>query len=207
MNEQLEEFEAQLNNLTLAKRAGLYVVVFLLIVYGSWNFFGEDMSNRIVSKKEAIVSLEQQNKKNNIRSLQRVLEKTKRETLALEDDIVNLHFKEQFVRTRLESLDFIYFNDMGIAIILDGILKNSLKYNIDIKTIQYKKENKSYVPHIEEREEIDIFGDGSFKNIMQLFQYIDSINALLQIKLIHIDISDEEITNFELKISHYGVEL
>ena len=207
MNEQLEQLETQLDNMPLIKRVGVYAFLFIAILYGGWSFFGEEISDKIIAKEDAIALLEQKNKKNNIKSLEQMIKKTKKESLALEDDIVNLHFKEQFVRGRLESLDFIYFNDMGIAMILDGILKNSLKYNIDIKIIQYKDKEIDYAAHIEEREQIEISGDGSFKNIMQLLQYIDSINALLELRGINIDISDDEITNFELKISHYGVEL
>jgi hypothetical protein len=207
MNEQLQLLEEQLESLELSKRIGLYLVVFIAIVYSSWNFFGEDLSNEIATKEDAIASLEQKLQKNNIKSLERVLKKTKTSILTLQDDIVALRFKEQFIINKLESLDFVYFNDMGIAEILDGILKKSLKYHIDINLIEYEAKDVSYVPHIKEREDIVILANASFKSIMQLVNYIDSINALLQIREISVGISDDDITNFKIKISHYGVEI
>jgi len=209
MNEQLQLLEEQLESLELSKRIGLYLVVFIAIVYSSWNFFGEDLSNEIVTKEDAIASLEQKLQKNNIKSLERVLKKTKTSILTLQDDIVALRFKEQFIINKLESLDFVYFNDMGIAEILDGILKNSLKYHVDINLIEYEAKDVSYVPHIKEREYVVISGDAPFKSIVQLINYIDSINALLQIRDISVNISEDDniTTNFKLKISHYGVEI
>ena len=207
MNEQLQLLEEQLESLELSKRIGLYLVVFIAIVYSSWNFFGEDLSNEIVTKEDAIASLEQKLQKNNIKSLERVLKKTKTSILTLQDDIVALRFKEQFIINKLESLDFVYFNDMGIAEILDGILKNSLKYHIDINLIEYETKDVLYVPHIKEREDVVILANASFKSIMQLVDYIDSINALLQIREISVDISDDDTTSFKIKISHYGVEI
>jgi len=207
MNEQLQLLEEQLESLELSKRIGLYLVVFIAIVYSSWNFFGEDLSNEIATKEDTIASLEQKLQKNNIKSLERVLKKTKTSILTLQDDIVALRFKEQFIINKLESLDFVYFNDMGIAEILDGILKTSLKYHIDINLIEYEGKDVSYVPHIKEREDIVILANASFKSIMQLVNYIDSINALLQIREISVDISDDDITNFKIRISHYGVEI
>jgi len=209
MNEQLQLLEEQLESLELSKRIGLYLVVFIAIVYSSWNFFGEDLSNEIATKEDAIASLEQKLQKNNIKSLERVLKKTKTSILTLQDDIVALRFKEQFIINKLESLDFVYFNDMGIAEILDGILKNSLKYHIDINLIEYETKDVLYVPHIKEREDVVILANASFKSIMQLVDYIDSINALLQIRDISVNISEDDniTTNFKLKISHYGVEI
>jgi len=207
MNEQLQLLEEQLESLELSKRIGLYLVVFIAIVYSSWNFFGEDLSNEIATKEDAIASLEQKLQKNNIKSLERVLKKTKTSILTLQDDIVALRFKEQFIINKLESLDFVYFNDMGIAEILDGILKNSLKYHVDINLIEYEAKDVLYVPHIKEREDVVILANASFKSIMQLVNYIDSINALLQIREISVGISDDDITNFKIKISHYGVEI
>jgi tripartite-type tricarboxylate transporter receptor subunit TctC len=98
---------------------------------------------------------------------------------------------------------------MGIAEILDGILKTSLKYHINIEVIQYKSKDVTYAAHIKEREYVVISGDAPFKSIVQLINYIDSINALLQIRDISVNISEDDniTTNFKLKISHYGVEI
>ena len=207
MNEQLQQLEIQLANFTLVKKIGIYVFIFIAIVYASWNFFGEELNTSILTNKDSIISFEQKLKKNNIKSIEQSHKKTEKNILILKDDIISLRFKEQFIINKLESLDFVYFNDAGIAEILDGILKNSLKYDVDINMIKYESKDVVYAAHVKEREQIVILGEASFKNIMQLIQYIDSINALLQIREIDVDISEEDVTKFKLQISHYGVQL
>ena len=47
MNEQLEQLEFQLSEMPLAKRLGLYIFIVIAILFGSWNYFGEDLSLEI----------------------------------------------------------------------------------------------------------------------------------------------------------------
>jgi hypothetical protein len=86
-------------------------------------------------------------------------------------------------------------------------LEKSLQKSIDIKLISSKDVYSDYVPFIKQREEISIFGSGSYKSILELIQYLDSFNALLKITDIKVFIEEKSITSFEIKISHYGVEL
>ncbi len=207
MNEQIEQLEYQLEEMPLVKRLGIYIVIFISILYLSWNFFVQDMALEIESAEENIVSLEKKLQKNSIKSIKRAIKKTKDESLVLEDDNTNLHFKNQFIRSKLESIGFIYYGSMGAAQILDDILKNSLKDRIDIKFITSKKRDEPYIEHINEKEQIHVSGLGSFKSIMKLLYNIDNLNALLGIREIVISIDEDDNTNFDLNISHYGVEL
>lgn len=206
MNEQLEQLENQLEELPLAKRITLYATIIISFSVASWFLFGETMDLEIQANKDSITALETKFKKNSIGALKKGIKISKKESLVLQEELVDIRFKDRFIQGKLESLGFIIFDEMGIAQILDDILRNSLKNYIDIHNISSQNINKTDKAHVVEKEYITIIGSGSFKSIMALTQYIDSLNALLRIKNISIKLEDD-LTIFELSISHYGVEL
>ena len=206
MNEQLEQLESQLAETPFAKRIGLYITIILSFIVASWYLFGETSYTEIETKKDSIYSLESKLQKNNKKVLEKITKKTKIEILTLEEEITNIKYKDKFIQAKLESLGFVIFNEIGIAQILDDILKNSLKNYIDIELINSTQINQAEGMHIVEKEQIEISGSSSFKNIVSLVQYIDSLNALIKIKNISIYL-DSDKTNFDVNISHYGVEL
>ncbi len=207
MNEQLEQLELQLAEMPLLKRLGVYFVVFVSIVYAGWYTFGEDLSLKIESNEQKIANLEKKISKNSLKSLSSAIVKINKKILIVEDQLVTLHFKEQFVKTQLDTLNFVYYNDFGIATVLDKILKNSLSEKIDIDYLRTTKNKVDYAPHIVDQEQITIQGNGTFRGILSLIQHIDYYNALLQIQEIRVFIDEEGVTNFDLNISHFGVEI
>jgi len=207
MNEQLEQVEQQLEDMPLAQRIGLYVVILGCIVYMSWNLFGEDMSNEISTKEETITSLHQKLKKNSIKSLEKAIKKAKKEQLKLTEDITNLNFKDQFIKSKLDALGFIYFSQKGKAEVLDNILKESLKNSLNVEYIVSVDTNIKFAPHITQRQEIEIQATGSFKGILSLLQYVDSLQTLMQLKTLSVYIDDDSNTVCNIKLIQYGANL
>ena len=207
MKEYAKELEEQLEQMPKQKRLFIYISIIVLSVFMSWNLFGEDMNLEVIFKEESIVSLQSKLQKNSIKTLENAIRVAKQDSFALEDDIIKLNFKNQFIRTKFESINFIFFNQVGIAQILDDILKQSLKNSIDIKIINYKDVKVPIELHLVEEEQIEIKGSASFKNIMKLMQYIDNINSLLKVNSVDVYIDENIDTNFNLNISHYGVKL
>ncbi len=207
MKDYTKELEEQLEQMPKQKRLFIYISIIVLSVFMSWNLFGEDMNLEVIFKEESIVSLQSKLQKNSIKTLENAIRVAKQDSFALEDDIIKLNFKNQFIRTKFESINFIFFNQVGIAQILDDILKQSLKNSIDIKIINYKDVKVPIELHLVEEEQIEIKGSASFKNIMKLMQYIDNINSLLKVNSVDVYIDENIDTNFNLNISHYGVKL
>jgi len=208
MNEQLEQFEEQLNEMDYTKKIAIYVVIFISIVYMSWNFFGEDMNQNIEDLQENILTLEKKLQKNNIKTLERAIAKAKKEKLVLDDRLTTLRFQNEFIKNKLEDIDFIYYDQLGVVTILDNILENSIKNKIDLSLVESQDINKIFTQYIMEKKLINIKGIGSFKHIINLMQYIDNLNGLIRVKDFIIDI--DEVTNntrFEITISEFGVEL
>ena len=207
MNEQLAEFEEQLEAMSKQKLYFIYISLVLLLVYLSWNIFGESLTSDIEIKENSIASLETKLKRNNLTSIKNAIKKAENEKLLLADNLNELKSKEIFISTKLEAVDFIFFDQMGIAKILDDILKQSLEYDIDIDEITYAKLNKLYMANIYEKENIFVTGSASFKNTINLIQYIDSIKSLLKINTFDIYIDINNSLSFDINISHYGAEL
>ena len=207
MNEQLEEFENQLEAMPKQKLYFIYVSLVLLLLYLSWNTFGEGLTSDIEMKKNSIKSLKSKLKRNNLASIKKVIKKTEKEKLTLAEEFNDLKLKDTYISTKLESIDFIFFNQMGIAKILDDILKKSVQYSIDIDEINYENVNKLYMANIFEREHIMVKGSASFTDTMRLMQYIDSIKSLLRINEFDVYIDDSNIVNFDINISNYGAEI
>ncbi len=207
MNEQLVEFEEQLEAMSKQKLYFIYISLVLLLVYLSWNIFGESLTSDIEIKENSIASLETKLKRNNLTSIKNAIKKAENEKLLLADNLNELKSKEIFISTKLEAVDFIFFDQMGIAKILDDILKQSLEYDIDIDEITYAKLNKLYMANIFEKENIFVTGSASFKNTINLIQYIDSIKSLLKINTFDIYIDINNSLSFDINISHYGAEL
>ncbi len=207
MNEQIEQLEFQLAEMPPAKRLGIYLFLVVALVFGSWNYFGEDLNLEIETEIDSIHQLESKLQKNSIKSIERNIKKTKKEILTIKEQISIQTYKDQFIRSKLDSMDFMFYNSMGIAKVLDHILKSSLSYGINIGYIESEKKHIAYSVHIVEKEQIAITGSGSFKSIMGLIQYIDSFKTLLRIKEITVDIDEEQNTNFTINILLYGVEL
>ncbi len=206
MKDQIEQLENQLETLSLPKRIAVYITLFISIIFMSWVLISEDLSIEIENSKNSLVKLEKDLRKNSIKSLENELKKAKDESLRLEEINTEIHFKNQFIQTKLESLGFIFYDEMGIAQLLDKILKKSIEKNIDINFVESKDKNIVFITHVLEKQAVTVNGSGSFKDIISLIQYIDSFSALLRIKHISIDIENGK-TTFTLNISHYGVEL
>jgi len=205
MNDKILELEEQLEAMPEKKLYFIYAGTFILLIFLSWNLFGEGLSEEIASKDSEIQTLEDKIRKNNIRSLSIAIGKAKKESLSLKEDIKSLNFQEKFISTELSSVDL--FNQSGVANILDEILKKSLKHHIDLNTVEYTYTNKTYIPGVYEKIHILVNGSASYKNISNMISSIDSIRSLLKIEQIDIYVDENMTTNFNIGISHIGVDI
>jgi Tfp pilus assembly protein PilO len=207
MSEQIEELELQLAEMPKKKLYFIYGGIIVLLVFLSWNLYGQNLSQEIDSKQSSVDTLENKIKKSSIRSYNIAIKNAKNEILSLNDEIDKLKAQERFINSELKSIDFIFFDQKGVANILDNILKQSVKKSIDIDTIEYSDKNSLYEPHIYEKENIQIKGEASYKNILYLINKVDNINALLKIQEINIYVDENQTTNFDLNVSYFGVEI
>ncbi len=207
MNEQVKELELQLEAMSKAKRWMVYSVIILAAIYMSFVLYSEELYNEIEITQEKIASLESKLLKNSNRSLEKAILRAKKGILVVEDEINNLHFKKQFLQTKLQSIDFISYDEMGSAQILDDILRNSVAQHINLESIQKTPIESQGKSLIQQKSHILINGEGSLGSIISLQHFIENLNALLSSESLHVSIDENNATYFELKLIHYGVEL
>ena len=207
MNARIEQLETQLTDLGAAKRAVVYGMLVLSALYMSWTLFGEAMYDEIESRQDQIASLQSKLQRNTSRTLEQAIEKTKRTNLALQDTINHLHFQQQFVETKLQGIDFIFYSEAGSAEILDSVLKYSVDHAITIQRIYKKTLPLQQEQLLQPRGRLSINGTGSFEQIAKLLHYVESFNALLLMEGLHVSIDENNATRFELDLLHYGVSL
>ena len=207
MNDQLAQLESQLEDLGAAKRYVMYLLLLFLGVYFSWMLSGEDLALEIEAAQEKKASLEQKLSQNSIPSLKKAIERKEFQNLTLEDELLNLHFAEQFLQTKLQSQDFIFFDQEGYADILDRILRHSVVLNLRIDIIQSMQGEEDYSEQIREMRKVTIKGEGEFREILKLLQYIESLNTLLYLQNLKVEVNSENATAFSFELSNYGVAL
>lgn len=207
MNKQIQELESQLAQMSREKRFLVYGVIFAAAVYMSWVLYGEMLYEEIETTQTSIASLESKLMKNSNRILESAILKTKKSILNLEDEINHLHFETQFIQSKFQNIDFIYYDEAGSAQILDDILKHSIKEAINLESIQKQPLKAQEGQLIQKKSEIRITGEGSLRAIISLQHYIESLNALLSPQALHVEIDENNATHFELQLIHYGVDL
>ena len=207
MNNQLEELNIQLEEMGGSKRLMVYVVIFCAFVYMSWTMFGEDMSMEISAKEERIASLQAKLLKNSNRSLQSAIVRTKKKNLSLQDALNHLHFQKQFIQTKLQSIDFIFYSEEGSAQLLDKILKSSLKNAIDLQYIVKESLEAEAIKHIAPKSRLLVNGIAPLGSVVRLQHYIESLNTLVDTKSLFVELDENNATHFELELIHYGAEI
>lgn len=208
MKQQLAELETQLEQMGRTKRLGVHLVLLASAVYMSWVLLGETLSEEIITQEEQIASLEMKLLKNNNRSLEAAILKSKKEALALEDQINHLHFQKQFLQTKLQSIDFIHYSNQGSAELLDEILKHSIERSIVLEQIVATPiEPQEQGVGLKPKSRLKVTGKGSFSDITSLQYYIDSLSAVLVSDSLHVSVDETNATRFELVLLHYGVDL
>jgi Tfp pilus assembly protein PilO len=205
MNEKIAELEEQLEAMPVKKLYFIYTGIVFLLVFLSWNLYGESLYNEIESKEANIQKLDKELKDSSIRSFGIAINKAKKESLSLKEELYDLSSKQKFISSKLSAIDF--FSQSGIANILDSVLKDSIKYNVDLETIKYIESDKIYIPGIYERVYITVDGAASYKNISHLLDRIDNIKSLLKVNQIEIHVDENQSTNFNIGISHFGVKI
>ncbi len=206
MNEQIEQLESQLQEMGRSKRLAVYAILFFSAIYMSWVLYGEALSDEMTSVEDQIISLEMKLMKNSNRSLQAAIQKTQKESLAIEDQITHLHFQKQFLQTKLHEIDFIYYSEQGAAEILDAILKHSVEKQINLEYIQKAPLAQTSERMLSPQSRLVVSGTGRLAAITALHHYVESLNALLVSESLHVTIDDTNATHFELTLLHYGVK-
>ena len=117
-------------------------------------------------------------------------------------------YKETKLKVKLERMDYLSSDAKGLADILDRLLKESVRLGVKIEKILIDNEEKDYKAYIKQKGTIRIEGNATFRSVLKLLRFIESQEALIEVKNIHFGLEQANKTpSFVIMITGYGISI
>ncbi len=208
LKQQLSDIDLQLELMPAKNRKMLYASIFIGLVMFSYYIFGLDQQSEYETKLETLSSLEAKLADNKVNVYRDKIKKNEEKILFLSEKHQKELYKAQFLRTKLEGMDYLSSDAIGLANILERILKHSVILGIKIDKISLDDSVQEYKAQIQKRGNIFIEGVANFRSVLKLLRFIEDQEALMEIENIHFDLDDKSATpSFRIMITGYGISL
>jgi len=209
LKQQLADLDLQLEVMSEQNRNMLYASVLIGTIIFVYYFFGLALQEEAESKAVTVSRLEKKLADNKIALYENKIVKKREQILTLSREYENEQYKATALRTKLERMDYLSSDAKGLADILERILKQSVLLNINIDKIILDDSVEQYTQQIEKRGNITIEGTAAFKSVLKLLRFVESQEALIEVKNVHFDLQKEDTAEpgFVLKINGYGISL
>jgi len=208
LKEQLNDIDLQLEVMPKKNRQMVYASVVLALVAFSYYFFGLGLQEECRVKETKVVDLEAKLAESKVSLYQSKIAKSQQKVLVLNKAYEDEKHKETALRVKLERMDYLSSDAKGLADILDRLLKRSVTLGVSIDKILIEEEEKPYKAHIEQKGTINIHGQASFRAVLKLLRFIESQEALIEVKNVHFDLEDgKNRPAFVIMITGYGIHL
>jgi len=208
LKEQLNDIDLQLELMPKKNRQMVYASVVLAVVAFSYYFFGIDLQEECRVKEEMVIELEDKLAKNKAALYKSKIGKNQEKILLLNKKYEDERYKETALRVKLERMDYLSSDAKGLADILDRLLKHSVGLGVNIDKIIIEEAQKEYKAHIEEKGSINIQGSANFRSVLKLLRFIESQEALIEVKNVHFDLDEAKSKpSFVIMITGYGINL
>lgn len=208
LKQQLSDIDLQLELMPAQNRKMLYASIFIGLVMFSYYIFGLDQQSEYETKLETLGSLEAKLADNKVNVYRDKIKKSEEKILLLSEKHQKELYKAQFLRTKLEGMDYLSSDAIGLANILERVLKHSVILGIKIDKISLDDSVQEYKAQIQKRGNIFIEGAADFRSVLKLLRFIEDQEALMEIENIHFDLDDKSATpSFRIMITGYGISL
>lgn len=208
LKQQLSDIDLQLELMPAKNRKMLYASIFIGLVMFSYYIFGLDLQTEYETKLETLSSLEAKLADNKVNVYKDKIKKSEEKILFLSEKHQKELYKAQFLRTKLEGMEYLSSDAIGLANILERILKHSVILGIKIDKISLDDSVQEYKAQIQKRGNIFIEGVANFSSVLKLLRFIEDQEALMEIENIHFDLDDKSATpSFRIMITGYGISL
>ncbi len=201
-----QQTEEQLASFSPLKRWGVTILAVLMTVAGVWFFWVEDVEVQIESAEARRVQLAQQMRHVDIRRVSKKIEQIKKERLVSEEKLLKSRAAFGFLRTKLERVHKVRFDQKRLADLLEAILKRSADLGLRIKSIKSVPKSGDLTPFLESKREIKVEGSGDFADIVKLTYFIESLDMLAKLESIKISLDEDGRTIFDIDIKSYGMK-
>ncbi len=203
----LNETEEQLAGFSPAKRLLVTLFAVSMIVLGGWYGWIEDTEREIEETSARNAELQRQIGRTDLRILSKKIEQVRHKRLALLEKIQSNSAAEKYLRTQLEEIGKVRFDQKRTADLLDAVLKKSADFGLRVDKIESIDDIKEITPLLERKKILNIEGVGSFGKIVRLTHYIESLDMLAKIDMLDISLDEKGSTVFRIKVFAYGEKL
>ena len=201
-----QQTEEQLASFSPLKRWGVTILAAVMTVAGVWFFWVEDVEAQIESAEARRTQLARQMRQVDIRRVSKKIERIKKERLASEEKLLKSRAAFGFLRTKLERVHKVRFDQKRLADLLDAILKRSVDLGIRVKSIQSAPKSGDLTPFLEAKREVRVEGGGDFADIVKLTYFIESLDMLAKLESVKISLDEDGRTVFDIYIETYGMK-
>ncbi|MCF6201675.1 MAG: hypothetical protein L3J42_06095 [Hydrogenimonas sp.] len=202
----LRDTEEQFASFSPLKRFAVTASAALMIIAGVWFFWTEDTQERIELAEARKIQLSQQIRQVNTRGLAKKIEELKLKRLESEERFQESEKIFRFLRTKIEGVRKIKFDQERLADLLDAILKRSVELGLRIEKIESRPSKDSVTPFLEKKRRVSVEGSGKFADIVKLTYFLESLDMLVKLKSVAISLDKEGRTIFAIDIDAYGIK-
>jgi len=186
----------------------VYASVTMLFLGISYYGFGVSLTEENEQKHAEIESMNSEIQKINPNLYAKLIKKEETKILKIAQATEEEKYKSTALRVKLEGMDYLSADEKGLADILDRILKESVRLNINIEKIKIDKLEGKLTSQIEKRGSMTITGKAKIYPVQKLLRFIEAQEALLQVDYIKFNINEEENIDFpDFKIILVGYEV
>jgi hypothetical protein len=206
--QQLQDFDYQLEAMPKRNRTMLMLSVALGIVLGLYYFVGADLAEGALSKSEKAAQLQSKLENNTISAYETKIKKEQKRILLLAQAHQEGEFKATALRTKLERMDYLSADAKGMADTLERILKESVELGVTIDRLTMDNMLSPYEAQIDRRGSIIIEGEADFRSVLKLLRFIESQEALLAVEHVKFTLDQKSsMPAFAITITGYGIKL
>ena len=208
LKQNLNDIDLQLEAMPKKNRLMVYASVTMLFLGISYYGFGVSLTEENEQKHAEIESMNSEIQKINPNLYAKLIKKEETKILKIAQATEEEKYKSTALRVKLEGMDYLSADEKGLADILDRILKESVRLNINIEKIKIDKLEGKLTSQIEKRGSMTITGKAKIYPVQKLLRFIEAQEALLQVDYIKFNINEEENIDFpDFKIILVGYEV
>ena len=171
-------------------------------------FFGVNLQEEFHTKEERLIELESEIADNKLESFKNKIFQNKKNLLKLNKKYEDARFKQTSLKVSLDRMDYLSSDAKGLAEILQRLLKRSVILGVSIEKISLDDNVQEYTAYIKETGSIKIEGRADFLGVIKLIRFIESQEALIEVKNVHFELEEVNKTpSFVIMITGYGVSI
>jgi Tfp pilus assembly protein PilO len=200
--ERLQEFYDTLEGV----RKWIFILLpFLVVSALAYSLYIEPAMQQLQEKEERIAQLSQKIFKHKSSRYEKLIAQSKKEILRLQSEIDKLESKTLALRTRLEKERFIFLNGENFAKLLEDMLQDSVKNNLELSQIKIEDRSIAKVGKLKVKKAMRVEGKGEFLNIVKFVRNIEGHPVLLSVQKFVVE-TNGSMPLFSVDIDFFGVE-